>query len=933
VRKFTQTFANAINTQYAIEPILIVAVDWSRSGNWAYYCDKTVFNDKGDIIVEGRIISVPTIESILNVQTSGSSVSLEVVLDDSDEYFLKLMDNVDIHMVGCKLYLHIIGIPFSDAMELFEGHLVSDFEWSDKEKTFKFTMMTQFQNYEVGFSPEQGSVDNLKESMIGQAWPLGFGFCYKAPTVRITDIPVGITTEPMGIHDYWLDAQLASGKALYDYMAIAQFWAMGAAIAAFNGDTAGQEEAETEMNNALIAQQEQFNSTGAIQDQLTAQLDVEKLHTYVLTDTPLNLSGLFEVGGVWVVGTLSKVKHQQGVAYFSFKYVYHNRIEMSFDPTAADIRLQTSLDPKDFEATVVDETSSLLEGPITRGVNDFVYIEAGSQLKYLGDFKVRYVVNIVASKILRVYANRTFEGITRRMKVPKSYYKLITVVAQNVRQLPNRTFRCTALQFFRPLSVLFNQHWTDDVYVTYESSIGDSFQEVLTYIVRTFSLYDVDTESLNSVPRFRLNFVYLELKDILVAIKEICYQNKVAATLRNGKFYFTYLPKYIIPSVFITLNDIIEDTFYFTFTPTEQLITKMIGLWRVDLSDDKQNKVIIRYNINKYGTIEETTDYYCFNTQKAVEASMSFWMFRRGNSWKQIRITVPLKFIAVESYDIIMLDRDTCSRYNINNGAPTPAVVMDITCNDSTIDLKLELPIMLGTNTVDWKYWPSGSFQWIGNEVNLIYNNIQPPVFWDGISYTPIANLGPVIIDGVGEQSANGSIGPGDIQESEDTQRLRTPDELIANLDNQSPKGIGLDKETPTPVTGDYGGTLGDYISPTYSLGDSIEVQDVGPPPLFQMSYAQPTKSQPAKSTGKGGNAFPGYIIGGSGTVYQVAAHFSGMKAPPTTVSATCLQLSKDETIPPGTAIIIVGFPGSTSQSATDAERQATYFFVISQWY
>jgi hypothetical protein len=192
--------------QFGAEPFLVVGVNWAGT-NVSYYSDKSILDDGGNVIVEGRILSVNNIESILSISGTKSSISIDVTLDDSDETFLHLLNNVDMHKRLAWLYLMFDGLGMSDKLELFEGYIISGVEWTDGDRVFKITIESLFNNYEAGFSPEEGDVVDLKEDLIGKPWPMAFGTVYKMPLSRITDIPVGVTTEPMGFRDYWLDWQ------------------------------------------------------------------------------------------------------------------------------------------------------------------------------------------------------------------------------------------------------------------------------------------------------------------------------------------------------------------------------------------------------------------------------------------------------------------------------------------------------------------------------------------------------------------------------------------------------------------------------------------------------------------------------------------------------------------------------------------------------
>lgn len=951
----------ALNQQYGSESVFIIGIDWAGNGNLLYYADKTISD--GNINADGRVLQIDNLESILSLDGNNTSVSINITLSDHDQTLLNLFSVTDFHLKPVYIYQYFMGLNVSDMLELFEGRIVSDVIWDDSDRTMKIGATTQFANYEAGFSPEEGAVPNLREDLVGKAWPLVFGTVYKCPLSRITDIPTGVTTEPMGFHDYWLDWQISQiGQYVQFYQGVANLLFQQALAEAFAEDQEAeltgdpvdhsQSDATAQQATDTLALATQYTQKSAsLQSLLDQQLPYEKTSTYVLTDYPINLEGVFEAGGQFLVGSMSVVKQHnqpmQGIAFFQFTGPYHSLdqagITQTFDPNTSYSANQLGFVPTKKQLEIVGPTQigvispqtgyiTDLQGAVSREVSAFRYIEAGSAIRFLGNYPVRYVANIIdGTTILHVYAHREFESYSRRMTVPKSYYKKVNIIAQSTRQLPSRFFNCNGVRLFRPLSTLLNQHWSDnELFATVQSPVGPDFQSIIGWLINTFTTYGVDNASLVTIPAFRLNFAVLELKDIFTLIKEICFQCKVAASIKNNTFHFVYLPAKNLSGVTIDIGDVLEDSVTLTFTPTENIITKMIGTWRIDWSDEKQNRIVIRYNTAKYGTIEQEYDFYCFNVQKAVEASMSFWLYRKGNSWKQVKLRTTLKHLILENYDIVELSSTFCTLYQINGGAATAAVVNNITynANDNNVELLLELPIKLGENAEDPNYWPSGDFKWMQQgEVSQLFNNIVPPKTWNGVDYTPLASLEPIYIGSIGDQNNFGIPIVTDVQWDDPSESLDATKEYDFDMTTQSPTGVG---NSLTPVIGDYGGTLGDYIAPQIRFAQSnVNVAlSTTPAPRFPSRYGditqQPTAPTPTSTSGGG---IPGQIQSGSGTSYQVKIFPNGLSKASKTVTATCLQIASSETIPVGTWVSILNTKTATT-GGTDE-----YWFNIGIWY
>src|SRR5690606_7679122 len=87
----------------------------------------------------------------------------------------------------------------------------------------------------------------------------------------------------------------------------------------------------------------------------------------------------------------------------------------------------------------------------------------------------------------------------------------------------------------------------------------------------------------------------------------------------------------------------------------EDLVTKYTSKWRIDYAVPKENTLILRHNMIKYGTHERTDDYYTFNILDLVRKSATFWLIRYANTWKRIKFSTSLKFLNLEANDAVTL--------------------------------------------------------------------------------------------------------------------------------------------------------------------------------------------------------------------------------------------------------------------------------------
>ncbi len=198
---------------------------------------------------------------------------------------------------------------------------------------------------------------------------------------------------------------------------------------------------------------------------------------------------------------------------------------------------------------------------------------------------ITYIVSIIPGTVLAVKAYKQFTGERRLVAVPNNLYRVETKVYGSL----------TAVQvvFDRPLSTITDQGWSDDIYVTFQSTIGPNIVDILKHLIDTYTDLDWDkpvaeggTGTFDSVRTklepFPANFPILERKNTLQVLQEIAYQARCALWLSNGVFYIKYLPEEPAANDTVTASDLAaEKGIEVDLTPTEDLVTKMVVKWRI----------------------------------------------------------------------------------------------------------------------------------------------------------------------------------------------------------------------------------------------------------------------------------------------------------------------------------------------------------------
>jgi len=192
MRNISPTALAKLAEHHGNEPITIIEVDWVAHRT-AYYADRTV----GDI--PGRIIEVSDLDNVVAVSDNSSSQSIDVTLDDTDGTIKTIFNGADIHKRDARVYQYFHGLDPSDKFLLFSGKVSSPVIWSERDRTVKFTIVSQLEDKEVGFSAEEGQFPYLPADMVGKPWPMIFGLVQDCPALQINHAIMGTTLEGVGI--------------------------------------------------------------------------------------------------------------------------------------------------------------------------------------------------------------------------------------------------------------------------------------------------------------------------------------------------------------------------------------------------------------------------------------------------------------------------------------------------------------------------------------------------------------------------------------------------------------------------------------------------------------------------------------------------------------------------------------------------------------
>ena len=371
------------------------------------------------------------------------------------------------------------------------------------------------------------------------------------------------------------------------------------------------------------------------------------------------------------------------------------------------------------------------------------WAEPGASVTLHPNDATTYIVSVTPGTVLsvRAYKQVSNTGLIRLVDVPSNLY--------TIQQVTYGTITATEVVLTQPLSHILNEGWRDEIYVTFQSTIGPNVVDILQYIIQQYTNLAIDPTSFAHVWErlipFPANFPINDRRNVLQVLQELAFQSRCALWLDNGTVYLLYLPERPTPVDTITVSDIEADHgVEVELTPTEDLVTKMAVNWHLrcatgaaynttlpftgsfsnqgygfgsgiqpvasasrDTRDTKDNmySVVLRHNIIKYLVHEATYDFYAFNQPDIIYKMATFWLIRKSHIWKRIKFTTPLHKLAIEPFDAVTLNFD-----EPYVGVGSILAIVESAKYDSLnncIHFQCLTPVETGTSSEYLWFWPA----------------------------------------------------------------------------------------------------------------------------------------------------------------------------------------------------------------------------------
>jgi len=718
--------------QYGHEPIVILEIEWVAGGQRFIYADRDVPPN-----VRGRIQELSGLDAIVQVSNGADSQEISVKLRDHDGEVKGIMDTNDIHKRPCWVYQWFEGLDLSDRFLIFKGDISSPLTWNEGDRTVSFSVISRIEDAEVGFSIDEGNFYNAPQDLVGKPWPLCFGTCINVPALRAKSVLEGTLAQGVGIVDptlrprFEVASRLVCPWAQDGYVSVpTQPSGVILAVPRFCWDLSCKK-SKCELKEQLSLEMEEqgnfefdsfvvYGGENFPQDKKIT-LDINGAKFFGSFGGPDN--NLFTVTGrrhpdILPNGDLNDEDNKgrrliqsrcPGIndptqprwtnindirqAYSRLRRIQGTAL-LEIESNATDIGGCSPVFPPGFaeleRSKNVAELSRISQnfyGSIP--TLNFFWATAGSTVT-LDSFKETiYIANILPSTIHRVAAMRNVEGVgDRLLTVPSNYY--------TVRVVDYNGYMVTEIVFDRPISSL-NKGWSDDIYVTLTSSVGPNTVDIIEWLIETYTDFTIDSTSFDDVrdkiENYPSHFPLLDRRSIIDLLQDIAFQARCALWLKNDQFFIKYLAEEPTADETIIVSDMEQNSLELFHTETEDIVTKYVVEWQEDYALDEPNKVILRHNVKKYGTHEETRNFFIYNIYQLVVKSATFWLIRKANTWRKLKFKTALNKLKLENLD--------CAEITLDHLADVPikAIIEKASFDSENKRLEFEVwtPVRSGT--------------------------------------------------------------------------------------------------------------------------------------------------------------------------------------------------------------------------------------------
>jgi hypothetical protein len=751
MRTITANAQAALSQNMGTEWLLILEVEWVDGGT-ILYSDQEVAG------CQPRLLNMGGFDTSMILEGSGDSQELSVDLDDTDGSLREIYNAYDLHKRPASVYLLAKGTSLElDKILVFKGETVTPIEWGETQRSATFTVLSKLDSTQVGFSMEEGDFPNIPDEALGKAWPLVFGQVCHLPAVKVRAPRRGYLQGGVGIHDFTLEPRICQALKIQcpsqstgNQNGLAQgpdnTWTT--TIVKTNGpdlECVNRRYGEICVLRDLLEQQlayeydefEVYNGTSFPQgERVTIFIDnatfdgtfngntftvLSRQHpefatfnhqacqnvkplSYGLVNGVSQIGGLPTVqslgqtGGYWQVSGGTRVG-SQAITWIPESTGTH------FTANQTQAQAFASCDE------ALKATPGMVGGPKeswalydAMEASTFFWAPAGSEVYMETESEILYIVSLLPGTVDGVAAFRNApNGFKYLTSVPTDYYTVYETDYQG--------YQVVEVGLDKALT-LYDDTWEDDIYVSFTSSVGPNPCDIIEWLVNKYTGLTIDATTFaavkSSLTNYPTNFYLTTRPDVYDLINDIAYQSRCSVYVRNDVLYIKYLSDEPTSVRTLTEADILSTTFVESLSETEDVYTTHNVTWkkagaavRGDQSVDR--KLILKYNVNKYGTVEENWDYFCHNIYDLVLKTGTFWLIRKANSWKKLKFDLPLKHMALDVGDCVTIN---VAQFN-DSGIKCIIESMNLDPDKNTISMVVWTPIRTGETSPYYWAWPA----------------------------------------------------------------------------------------------------------------------------------------------------------------------------------------------------------------------------------
>jgi hypothetical protein len=721
VRSISPASQAKLDQNFGTEPAIIIEIQWVDGGSIYTYSDK----DLG--AGEGKILDVSGLDNTVVIQgvqggTSSDSQQISVTLDDTDGTIKEIIDSHDIHKEPAWVYQWFQGLDTSEKFLVFKGQISSPMQWNEGDRTVSFDIITRIEDAEVGFSMEEGNFDYVPEDLVGEPWPLIFGTVRDCPALKTRSPRKGLLKTGFGIRDYMLAPKKEQAenvccpwrfvgfRSYYESSASGGPWGAGPLVI----------EPVYEKDVNCICKQRAVICEMDLNISQQAQFEYSTIEIVDGIYFPQGVFIVLDISGAKVSGSFNGTAENPSNIFTIANRRHPKLVEgnptvppiekFGCDPVPdgsessgaqSGIGTQTCILPPEcggwgssfFYNNIVEDNGGSLEQKAWNYLSQFqeagfFWAEPGSEVLLDGDNELVYIANLLPSTIHTVKAWRTFSASNLRQltTVPNSYY--------TTRQSDFGEYTTTEVVFDRPLSSR-GQGWEDDIFVSLTSSVGPNPVDIMEWLITKYTSFTWDSSFATiktKIDKYPMNFMVPGRPNVFDLLKDMAFQGRLALVLRNDQFRLIYLSEEPANDGEIAESDVIQNSLVLDHSNTEDLVTKLVCEWRPQCFLEEPYRVILRYNGKRYGTHEETFDFYCYNIQELVIKSGTFWMIRMANTWRKIICQTPINKLALESLDGVYVTLPDIANGQIKCRVETATYNSD----NHSIDFVVQTPVRSG---------------------------------------------------------------------------------------------------------------------------------------------------------------------------------------------------------------------------------------------